>query len=204
MAKELGALLKDLPGKPLLPEDDINFWPEGMKSLFPEWKPWFSLLPAGRDAEFYQLGLFIRAEAVGDELGLAGIVDDGLIYSRDGTLRGVGDFTFLFDVQNPLSFFPIQALRWMRFSLSIFDGDMNQQFWRTRPGEYFGVELPVSNDPIFKGTIELLCRVYQPAYSRGLAPGHGSAPTGKAVFLIYQRWLEAGCPPAWVSKVLST
>ena len=154
MASELGALLRDLPGIPSLPEDDINFWPEDMKSFFPEWEPWFSLLPVGRDAELYQLGLFVRAYLVeGDpmeaDLSLGTIVDDELLFYRDGSLRGVGDFIFLFDVQNPLGFFPIQALRWMRFSLSIFDMDMSQQFWRTRPGEYFGVQVPVEHDPIF-------------------------------------------------------
>ena len=201
MAKELAALLGDLPGEPSLPEEDINYWLEETKSAFPEWQPWFSLIPAGRDAEFFQLGLFVRAEAEGDDLALAAIVDEGLTYSREHMKWGTDSSNVSFRTQDPFGFLPIQALRWMRFSLSIFDGDMNQQFWRTEPGKYFGVELPVAGDPIFNGTIGLLCRIYQPAYDRGQAPGPRDAPTVKAVYLIYQRWVEAGCPSAWVPEV---
>jgi hypothetical protein len=198
MANELAALLTDIPGQSSSPEDDINYWVEEAKMVFPEWDPWFSQLPAGRDAEFFQLGIFVRAELFGDELHLGTIVDEDLLYSGGQILWGEGSVVD-FDSRNPLSFLPIRVLRWMRFSLSVFDMRTEEQFWRTRPGEYFGVRLPVENDPIYGANIELLCRMYQPAYSRGEAPDSHGAPTARAVFLIYQRWVAAGCPPAWTT-----
>jgi hypothetical protein len=202
MAKELAALLRDLPGKPSGPEDDLNFWEDEAKSLYPEWEPWFKQLPAGRDESFFQLGLFLRAEPFGDSLLLSVLVDEEVTYSRDGVLRGLGDWIFPFDALSPLASLPIQSIRWMRFSLSIFDLDMNQQFWRTMPGEYFGVNLPVENDSVFNGTNGLLCRIYEPAGQRGLAPTGAVPPTVQAVYQIYKRWVKAGCPSAWVPEAV--
>jgi hypothetical protein len=200
MAKELASLLWDLPGKPSGPEEDLNFWEDETKSLFPEWEPWFRQLPAGRDESLFQLGFFLRAEPLGDDLLLCVLVDEELTYSRDGMLRGLGDRPFPFEELTPLTFLPIQAIRWMRFSLSIFDLDMNQQFWRTKPGEYFGVNLPVENNLVFNGTSGLLCRIYEPAGQRGLDPADAVPATVQAVYQIYKRWVEVGCPSAWLPE----